>query len=161
MFSGKDIKMNSLSAEKLTLLIKLVSTHTTLSSEIDGIDLTELKHELESYNESPNIKIEGGFVDFPDVNTSFNLIFSSKNPIDAIKVIRRAMGIGLKEAKSIIDTGVSVSGGRFDSRENLRLVTFRNAAPYLYNTFVLYSGLCTYVTASSSHFTYRHLISKG
>lgn len=113
--------MNHLISEEVTLMIKLIESQRFLTNTIDGINLLDMKHKLQNIRDEADRSQGGraggmvtgktllgipshnlGDIQGPSVRFQLRHDYSARVP--AIKLIREATGLGLKEAKDLSDT---------------------------------------------------------
>lgn len=119
--------VSKLNPFEIRVLIKLATAQATINPTVDQVYLPSLVDRLQKALVQ---KGRGaGTLDMRDGDFDFKFRFSSSYRVEAIKLIRVVMGVGLKEAKDISDIG-------YEETLPWGEITFINADESLYRKFV-------------------------
>ncbi len=118
--------LNKLNMFEVGALIKLINSQVMLNDMVDRVYLPALADKLRK--ELTQRKAGSAIMDMGTGDFSFKFRYRGNNRVAAIKITRTAMGLGLKEAKDLCDTG-------YDDTLPWAEVTFLNSTETVYNAF--------------------------
>lgn len=119
--------LKNLNIFEVRALIKLVAAQATMQETLDQVCLPALADRLRKALTERGAG--AGVMDMRHGNFDFKIQFDSKYRVTMIKLIRQVMGLGLKEAKDLSDTG-------YDEALPFGVITFTNSTQELYDKFV-------------------------